>query len=147
MKIFITMPHAPIPDSFFTPEIMEELGRSGEVRRNPYDRDLTAEELIDMAGDAEILMTGWGTCYLEKEIVAALPKLRLIAHTAGSVAILASPEFMKPASGSSAEMIFLRSPSRKGVCVIPLPPFGESSTIPAKYERADGLRAALKTRG
>ena len=91
MKIFITMPHAPIPDSFFTPEIMEELGRSGEVCRNPYDRDLTAEELIDMAGDAEILMTGWGTCYLEKEIGAALPKLRLIAHTAGSVAILASP--------------------------------------------------------
>lgn len=90
MKIFITMPHAPIPDSFFTSEIMEALKCVGEVERNPYERDLTAEEIITMAKDAEILLTGWGTCHLEKSIVAALPKLRLIAHTAGSVALLAS---------------------------------------------------------
>ena len=72
MKIFITMPHAPIPDSFFTPEIMDELAGLAEVERNPYDRDLTKEELAVMAKDADILMTGWGTCHLDKEIVAAL---------------------------------------------------------------------------
>lgn len=95
MKLFITMPHAPIPDSFFTPQIMEELASLGEVERNPYDRNLTAEEITEMAKDAEVLMTGWGTCRLEKEIVEALPKLRLIAHTAGSVALLASPEIYR----------------------------------------------------
>ncbi|MCM1134929.1 MAG: hydroxyacid dehydrogenase [Clostridium sp.] len=119
MKLFITMPHAPIPDSFFTPEVMEALEHLGEVERNPYERDLTEEELIAMAGEAEILVTGWGTCYLEKRILLQLPKLRLIAHTAGSVAILASPDIyetgVRVVSGND---IFAQSVAEGCLCYI-----------------------------
>ncbi len=119
MKIFITMPHAPIPDSFFTPEIMDELAGLAEVERNPYDRDLTKEELAVMAKDADILMTGWGTCHLDKEIVAALPNLRLIAHTAGSVALLASPEIYEASVRViSGNDIFAQSVAEGCLCYI-----------------------------
>lgn len=119
MKIFITMPHAPIPDSFFTPQVMDGLTSLGEVERNPYDRDLTEEELTVMAKDAGVLMTGWGTCRLGKEIVTGLPNLRLIAHTAGSVALLASPEiYQTDVRVISGNDIFARSVAEGCLCYI-----------------------------
>lgn len=117
MKIFITMPHTPTADSFFTPEVTGALKALGEVERNPYERDLTAEEMIEMAKDAEILITGWGTCYLEKRDIVQMPKLRLIAHTAGSVAILASHDIyetgVRVISGND---IFARSVAEGCLC-------------------------------
>ena len=54
---------------------------------------ITAEPLTEFSTDAarkiladtEILVTGWGCPFISKEVIAAAPRLRLIAHAAGTV--------------------------------------------------------------
>lgn len=92
MKIFITMPRHPLTETFLTPDVRERLKQAGEVEQNPYDRNLTAEELIRLGVDAEVLVTGWGTCRLTRQVIEKMHALRLIAHTGGSVALLADPD-------------------------------------------------------
>lgn len=118
MKIFIAMPCHPVTETFLTPAVMERLAEIGEVKKNPYDRNLTQEELAAMAADAEILVTGWGTCRLTRELVGKIPGLRLIAHTGGSVALLADPDIysipeLRVISGND---IFARSVAEGCLC-------------------------------
>ncbi len=44
-----------------------------------------AEELTRAAGDIEILITSWGCAPIDADVLSRLPRLRLIAHLAGSV--------------------------------------------------------------
>ncbi len=118
MNIFIAMPQNTVTDTFLTPAVTEQLAQIGDVKRNPYDRNLTAEELIQLAEDAEILITGWGTCYLTGEAVRKLPRLRMIAHTGGSVALLADPDIysvpgLRVISGND---VFARSVAEGCLC-------------------------------
>ena len=86
MKIYITMPHTPTSDSFLTPRTLELLNAMGEVEQNPYDHQLTVDEVVELAHDADVLITCWGTCKYYKQDIERLPNLKLIAHFAGSVA-------------------------------------------------------------
>lgn len=52
---------------------------------NELDRDLTAAELSDLIGDAEILLTSWGSPAITAEMLARAGRLRVVAHAAGSV--------------------------------------------------------------
>lgn len=47
--------------------------------------DLSAPHARDILGDTEILVTGWGCPFISRDMVVAAPKLRLIAHAAGTV--------------------------------------------------------------
>ena len=89
MKFFVTMPVGPVRDTFFTPKSIAKLETLGQVAFNPYDRNLTAEEVVQMASDVDVLLTGWGTIRYNKELLNQFPNLKLIAHTAGSVAPVA----------------------------------------------------------
>lgn len=86
MKIYITMPHTPTSDSFLTPRTLELLNAMGEVKQNPYDRQLTVDEVVELAYDADVLITCWGTCKYFKKDIERMPNLKMIAHFAGSVA-------------------------------------------------------------
>lgn len=86
MKIFITMPKNPTSDSFLTSRTWELLKATGEVTQNPYDHNLSVDEVVELAADADVLITCWGTCKYHKEDVRRMPSLKLIAHFAGSVA-------------------------------------------------------------
>ena len=86
MKFFITMPVDQVTDTFFTEKSLAALNALGEVSRNPYDRNLTAEEVAQMAHDADVILTGWGTIRYTAEVLETLPNLKMIAHTAGSIA-------------------------------------------------------------
>jgi phosphoglycerate dehydrogenase-like enzyme len=48
-----------------------------------------------LLGQAEVLITGWGTSRLGDEQLDRLPHLRLIAHTAGSLRFLLSPSIFE----------------------------------------------------
>ena len=85
MKFFITMPKNDVAKTFFTPEAMEKLNALGEVSQNSLDRNLTTDEVVELAGDADVLITGWGTCRYSKADIEKMPNLKIIAHTAGSV--------------------------------------------------------------
>ncbi len=86
MKIFITVPDTPRYFGFFTDRALEALEKLGAVTRNPYDRELTLEELVEMGQDADVLITGWSTPKIDKAAVQKMPKLKIIAYSAGSVA-------------------------------------------------------------
>lgn len=73
----------------------EDLGRIGQLCRvlapQPLRRldDATARLML---GETEILVTGWGCPPIDKAVLAAAPRLRLVAHAAGSVRALVSPD-------------------------------------------------------
>ncbi|MCL2702846.1 MAG: hydroxyacid dehydrogenase [Defluviitaleaceae bacterium] len=89
VKIAVLMPDDAARASFITPAVKRELERVGEaVYSNAgYDPPVMAE-LLD---GADICVTGWGCPALDGEILAKASRLRLVAHTGGSVAAIMSP--------------------------------------------------------
>lgn len=83
----------------FTPVTIEALfGPQEQARIGRRCRILTPTPLsrLDAAAGAvlaevEILVTGWGCPPIDDGVLAAAPKLRLVAHAAGSVRALVSP--------------------------------------------------------
>lgn len=47
--------------------------------------DLCTDSARRILGETELLVTGWGCPFLSKELIAAAPRLKLIAHAAGTV--------------------------------------------------------------
>ena len=69
----------------FDDPLLDRLNRSCEiVSRTPLE-SLTSPEAKAILGDIEILITGWGCPFISREVLASAPKLRLIAHAAGTV--------------------------------------------------------------
>ena len=85
MNIYISMPDTERMATFITPRSLKMLQEQGNVTRNTLDRDLTAEELVLEAKDADVILCSWGTVTFTKELVAKLPNLKIIAYTAGSM--------------------------------------------------------------
>src|SRR5262249_45626792 len=56
--------------------------------RMPAGPDPLGEELPRLLSGAAVCLTGWGTPRLTEELLAGLPELKLVAHTAGSVRFL-----------------------------------------------------------
>lgn len=83
-KIVIQIPRAKV-DDFLDRHDYEEIGKLGEIVWNPLDRAWAKEELIEQLRDADAVVTSWGTTPISEEVLDAAPKLRLIAHMAGSV--------------------------------------------------------------
>ena len=68
-------------------EAVGQLRAVAQVRW-PAGPDPLVEELPVLLGGAVACMSGWGTPRLTQELLAQLPELRLVAHTAGSVRFL-----------------------------------------------------------
>ena len=92
MKILITAPRGEIFDRHFPPEILERLGKIGEVRLNPFTRQFTRDELKKELSDVNVVMTHWGATQFDAEMLDAAPELKILAHCAGTVAHIASEE-------------------------------------------------------
>jgi phosphoglycerate dehydrogenase-like enzyme len=52
---------------------------------NETGRDFTEEQLSQMIGAAEVIVTSWGSPKLTEEMLEHAPKLRMIGHAAGTV--------------------------------------------------------------
>ena len=119
MKIYITMPQTPTSDSFLTPKALKQLNSLGQVERNPYDRQLTVEEVIEFARDADVLITTWGSCKYFKKDVKKMPNLKMIAHAGGTVAPVVAPDVyetgVKVISGND---VFAKSVAEGCLCYI-----------------------------
>lgn len=117
MKIFITMPNNEQSDSFLTPKARERLASLGQVEQNPYNRQLTAEEVVEAAKDADVLITSWGTCKYYKKHAEQMPNLKMIAHAGGTVVPVAAPDLyetdVKVISGND---VFAKSVAEGCLC-------------------------------
>lgn len=92
MKILVTSPrtgdNTEIFDSFYPKEVQEKLYALGEVYFNDTDHFFSKEELMVRIQDKDIIFTGWDTPCLDKEVLDCAKKLRLIAHTGGTIALV-----------------------------------------------------------
>ncbi|HEY0009836.1 MAG TPA: hydroxyacid dehydrogenase [Tepidisphaeraceae bacterium] len=66
---------------------IEDLDRLHSVVtvRGPLPSNPQFDDYRKIVADANILITGWGTMRINQPLLAAAPKLKLIAHSAGSV--------------------------------------------------------------
>ncbi len=79
------VPSAPLVRRLFTPAALDQLRELGNLILNEDNEEPTAERLIELAHDADIVITSWGSPNLTEEVMAQLPKLKYVAHAAGSV--------------------------------------------------------------
>ncbi|HZU01927.1 MAG TPA: hydroxyacid dehydrogenase [Ktedonobacteraceae bacterium] len=76
-------------EQMLAPEALEQLARFATVVVS-QEATLEASALAELLDGAVACLTGWGTPPLSDELIAGLPSLRLVAHTAGSIRRLVS---------------------------------------------------------
>jgi phosphoglycerate dehydrogenase-like enzyme len=69
----------------FSAEALARLSLSCDVLSAEPFEDLSTPEARGVLHDTEVLVTGWGSPFISRDIVSAAPNLKLIAHAAGTV--------------------------------------------------------------
>jgi len=80
-----------LQQKLFTPKTIDGLRELGTLITNPKDT-LTAEELVALAHDADVILTSWGAPVFTPEVLDQLPRLKYVAHAAGSIKSFATDE-------------------------------------------------------
>lgn len=88
MKLFVSIPYnTDVMQTFVDDSVKKYLEERFEVSYSTLDRQLKPEEIAQYAGDADVIMTGWGHPMITgKELENT--KIKLIVHTGGSVGSL-----------------------------------------------------------
>ena len=92
MHILVTMPKGSVFETFFPLMARDEIEGLGSVAWNDLGRDFTKAELSERLRGVDVCITGWGTVGFDAEVLAGADSLKLLVHTAGSVARLVSAE-------------------------------------------------------
>ncbi|WP_127490701.1 hydroxyacid dehydrogenase [Paenibacillus glycanilyticus] len=93
MKFLVTMGECETRDSFFTPRAIAELKKHGEVVFNDTGSfALTKAQLMEMIGGVDVLFSGWGAPRVDADVLAKADRLKVHAHTGGTVAGVVSHE-------------------------------------------------------
>jgi len=85
----------------FSPEDFAQMVEEFDVTVNPCDDSMTTDEVAEVIGGYEALITGWGASPdLTAEVMENADKLQIIVHSAGSVKALVTQEivdkYLKP---------------------------------------------------
>ncbi|GAA2087037.1 hydroxyacid dehydrogenase [Streptomyces albiaxialis] len=71
-------------DAVITPEVRAALGEVTDLSPGVLD-DFRTDAARETLADAELLVTGWGCPPLDEDALRHAPRLRAVAHTAGTV--------------------------------------------------------------
>lgn len=85
VEILVTIPKQQVFETFFDAENIRRLERIGHVRWNETGSQFTHEQLCEAIRGVDICVTGWGTPQLDEQVMECADRLRLLAHTGGSV--------------------------------------------------------------
>ncbi len=119
MNILVTVPRGKVRDSFFPDTVIERLEKLGDVRWNDTDEDWTGTDLREHVRDIDICVTGWGTPTFDDEVVVAANRLKLIAHTGGTVApIVSKAVYERGITVLSGNDLFAESVAEGVICYI-----------------------------
>ena len=75
----------------FNAEADKLLQSLGKITCQSSDNILTSSDLAKLVPSQDIVVTGWGTPIFNAEVLAAADRLRLIAHTAGTIKRMLPP--------------------------------------------------------
>jgi len=91
MKVFVSMPvNTSATDTFFDEPARKYLEEKFEVVYYPYDHYKNASEIMELAKDCDVIMTGWGHPMLKYDDLKDT-NIKIIAHTGGTVGNIAHP--------------------------------------------------------
>ncbi|MER7335953.1 MULTISPECIES: hydroxyacid dehydrogenase [unclassified Micromonospora] len=92
MSVIAVAARPDVRDLFFDADGWAALRGLGELRQPPDGADVGDETVLArLLGDADVVVTGWGTAPLSAAVLAAAPRLRLLAHTGASVKPFVTP--------------------------------------------------------
>lgn len=83
-SILILLPPS-LYDVIFSPQAQARLAEIGELTRNQGAGSWTAQELAQRIGDIDAVITGWGSPTFTDEVLENANRLRLVAHSAGTI--------------------------------------------------------------
>jgi len=89
-KIFVLL-RPSLYQELFPHDADRALRELGRVVFHDEERNLTSDELAERIPGFDIVVTGWGTPPFTDEVLAAADRLRLIAHSAGSIKHMLPP--------------------------------------------------------
>ena len=72
-------------DTVFTPDNYARLLHNFDVTANPNEERFTPEQVEDGIAEYDGLITGWGTSSISDEALRRAERLKIVAHSAGSV--------------------------------------------------------------
>ncbi|MYD11764.1 MAG: hydroxyacid dehydrogenase [Chloroflexi bacterium] len=78
-------------DQLFAEAQQRRLRALGEITLQPYTDNLDEAQLTRLIGGRDIVITCWGTPRFSDAVLAAADRLRLIAHSAGTIKRLLPP--------------------------------------------------------
>jgi phosphoglycerate dehydrogenase-like enzyme len=78
-------------DALFAPADLRRLEAVATIADAAPLRDFDDPRAREILGNIDILISGWGCPPIDAQVLAIAPKLRLIAHAAGSIKALAGP--------------------------------------------------------
>ena len=91
----LVLPPPSLYRKLFSPSSDARLRALGTVTFNSEERDLTSADLASRMGEIDVLVTGWRSPKLTDSVIAAAPRLRLVAHSAGSIKFLVAEHALR----------------------------------------------------
>ena len=92
-NVLFTIPDGPLKSHMFSAEWRARLEKIARVEWNDTGREFTSAEVAERIADKEILITGWGSPKVTGAVLDVAPRLRMIAHSAGTVRWLVEESF------------------------------------------------------
>lgn len=83
-KLLYAVPAARF-EMIFPAHVCRRIAAACRVLGTAAPQVVSQDFLIENGGDVEVLITSWGTPSVDELIVKGLPKLKLVAHAAGSI--------------------------------------------------------------
>ncbi|MBE9565310.1 MAG: hydroxyacid dehydrogenase, partial [Proteobacteria bacterium] len=81
----LVLAHGELLEQILPDHVRAELESFAAVRYQEVERKLTEDELVEAVPEVEAAITTWGSPRFTARVVAAAPRLKIIAHAAGSV--------------------------------------------------------------
>lgn len=109
-KIFVTIPDGNVRNTFMPEYVRKSAEEMFDVTYNETGRQLTGEELKGILADYDGVITGWGSAMLDKSVLENNDRLKLIAHTGGTVGNLVDEyAYEKGITVMSGNMLYAES--------------------------------------
>lgn len=84
MKKVLSLPPSSHIELMFAPDVWAALTSEFEVAINTEPRQKTSDELREVIGEFDAVLTGWGSPRFTQDVLQAATNLKIVAHTAGS---------------------------------------------------------------
>jgi phosphoglycerate dehydrogenase-like enzyme len=77
------------------PQMIAKVFAEADLKRLRRAHDVMDRNALDQIGQVDVLITGWGTPMLDDSFYTRSPRLKLVAHAAGSTKAMVPPTFWR----------------------------------------------------